>query len=163
MSNKFKKLIPILLLLSLVFVGCGQTATETDADANPMQYVSVEDLKADVESGSSEFIMLDVRKAEDFDAAHLVGAYAADLDAAKNGDAEDGTAKLEAALEEATGSPTGNDGEKYALICYSGKSYAQTATDLMVEMGISADQIYTVEGGMTAWEEGGDDYKALME
>ena len=57
----------------------------------------------------------------------------------------------------------GNDGEKYALVCYSGKSYAEKATELMVGMGISEDQIYTVEGGITAWEEAGDEYTELLD
>lgn len=162
MKNKSLKLMSVLLVLSLLLVGCGQAAEETTT--NPMQYVSVETLKEDIDTAASEYIILDVRKVEDFNISHIVGSVSGDVDAAnKGGDDETGTANLKAALKEATGSETGNPGEKYALVCYSGKSYAQKATDLMVEMGISADQIYTVEGGMTAWEEGGDDYKGLLE
>lgn len=161
MKNKSLRLISILLILVFVMVGCGQTV---DVVANPMEYVGIEDLKGSIESGSDEYVILDVRKVEDFNTSHIVGSYDADVDAAnKGGDDESGTANLKAALQKATGSETGNPGEKYALVCYSGKSYAQKATDLMIEMGMSADQIYTLEGGMTAWEEGGDDYKALLE
>ena len=69
---------------------------------------------------------------------------------------------LKTALKEATGSETGKDGIKYALVCYSGKSYAQKATDLMIEMGIPKENIYTLDGGMKDWEAGGDEYKALL-
>src|SRR5690606_13302692 len=145
----------------LVLVACGQAEETT---ANPMQYIGVEDLKASIESGSDDYIILDVRKVEDYNTSHIVGAYSADQDAAnKGGDDEAGIANLKKALKEATGSEVGNAGEKYALVCYSGKSYAQKGTDLMIEMGISKDQIYTVEGGMKAWEEAGDDYKGLLE
>lgn len=129
-----------------------------------MQYIGAEDLKASIESGSDDYVILDVRKAEDYNESHIVGYYGADQDAA-NEDVDDkiGTANLKAALKEATGNETGSSGDKYALVCYAGKLYAQTATDLMIKMGISADNIYTLEGGMKAWEEGGDDYKGLLE
>lgn len=154
-------LLSIILVLSLVFVACGQDA---DSDAVEMQYVGVEELKDDIESGADEYVILDVRKVEDFNTSHIKGSYAADVDAAnKGGDDETGTANLKAGLQEATGSETGNAGEKYALVCYSGKSYAEKATELMVAMGISEDQIFTVEGGITAWEEGGDEYTELLD
>lgn len=170
MKNKALKLIPMVLILTLLFVACGQEASETttqepakqEATTNQMQYVSIEDLKADVESEAGEYVIIDVRKAADYETSHIVGAYSADLDAAKNGDDESGITNLKATLQEATGSETGND-EKYALVCYSGKSYAQKGTDLMIGMGIPADQIYTLEGGFTAWSEAGDDYTALIE
>lgn len=162
MKKKSLLLISMLLILSLSLIACGQ-ADEADAE-NPMQYVSIEDLKEDVEAGSDEYVILDVRKVEDYDSSHIRGSYAADVDAAnKGGDDDTGIANLKAGLKEATGSETGNDGEKYALVCYSGKSYAEKATELMVGMGISEDQIYTVEGGITAWEEAGDEYTELLD
>ena len=168
MRNKSLKLMSIFLLLAVVLVGCGQAAAPapaaTEAPANAMQYVSLEDLKADVEAGSGEYIILDNRKLEDFDKGHVKGSVSADVDAAnKGGDDAAGIVNLKAALTEATGNETGNSDAKYALVCYSGKSYAQKATDLLIEMGVSADQIYTVEGGMKAIEEAGDDYKAIIE
>ena len=160
-KNKSLRLMSVLLILSLLLVGCGQAADEA---TNPMKYVGVDVLKESIESGSDEYLILDVRKVEDFNTSHIRGSFDADVDAAnKGGDDEAGKVSLKAALQEATGSETGNSGEKYALVCYSGKSYAQKATDLMLEMGISADQIYTLEGGMTAWEEAGEDYKELLE
>ena len=162
MKNKSLKLVSFLLIVSLLLVACGQKPEETTA--NPMQYIGIESLKESIESGSDEYIILDVRKIEDYNTSHIVGSVSGDVDAAnKGGDDETGTANLKEALQKATGSETGNAEEKYALVCYSGKSYAQKATDLMLEMGISADQIYTLEGGIGAWEDGGDDYKGLLE
>ncbi len=166
MKNKSLKLMSIFLLLAVVLVGCGQAAApaESEAPANQMQYVSLEDLKADIEAGSGEYIILDNRKLEDYNKSHVKGSVAADVDAAnKGGDDAAGIVNLKAALTEATGNETGNPDAKYALVCYSGKSYAQKATDLLIEMGVSADQIYTIEGGMKAIDEAGDDYKGILE
>ncbi len=158
------KLITVFVLLSLVLVACGdKTAKEEEAPANPMNYVATDAVKEAMESDSGEYILLDLRKNEDFNTSHLKGAFDADLDAAKEGDNESGIANLKSALKAATGSETGNDGDKYALICYSGKSYAQKGTDLLLEMGIPADRIFTLEGGMKAWEEAGEDYTNLLE
>lgn len=160
-KNKALKFVPILIVLSLLLAAC-TPANETAS--NPMQYVTVEALKEAIVSESNEYIILDVRKAEDYNTSHIVGSYVSDQDAAtKDGDDATGLANLKKTLKEATGSEVGNSGDKYAIVCYSGKSYAQKATDLMIELGISADQIYTLEGGMKAWTEGGDDYKALLE
>ncbi|NLK42872.1 MAG: hypothetical protein GX300_00575 [Tissierellia bacterium] len=64
MKKKSLKLMSVLLILSLVLVGCGQKAEE--ANANPMKYISVEDLKGDIDSGANEYIILDVRQAKDY-------------------------------------------------------------------------------------------------
>ncbi len=188
MKNKSLKLMSLILLLTVVLVGCGQAAapateapkteapaateapkteapaaTEAPATTNEMKYVAPADLKAAIEADSKEYIILDNRKVADFNTSHIKGAVMADVDAAnKGGDDEAGKVSLKNALKEATGSETGSADAKYALVCYSGKSYAQKATDLLIEMGVSADQIVTLEGGMKAWEAAGDDYKALL-
>lgn len=165
--NKSLKLMSIFLLIAVVLVGCGQAATPAspaESEAAQMQYVSPEDLKADIEAGSNDYIVLDVRKVADYETSHIKGAITADVDAAnKGGDDEAGIVSLKKGLMEATGSETGSEDAKYALICYSGKSYAEKATELLLEMGVSAENIYTLEGGMKAWEGAGDDYNALLE
>ena len=173
-KRKSIKLISTALLLSVLLVGCGEKTEQTDAGTgagtdsevqkeNEMKYIKMESLKDSIDSDSKEYVILDVRKIEDYDKAHIIDAYTADQDAAnKGGDDAKGIENLKVALNEATGNEVGNPDSKYALVCYSGKSYAQKATDLMLEMGISADQIYTLEGGMKAWESGGDDYKGLL-
>lgn len=162
MKNKLLKHMSIMLILALLLAGCAQKAPE-ESKTNPMQYISKEDLKSAIESESDEIIILDVRKVEDYDKGHIVGAFAADVDAAnKGGDDAKGIEHLKAALKDATGNELGASSKKYALICYSGKSYAQKATDLLLEMGVSADQIYTLEGGMKDWTEAGDEYNNLI-
>lgn len=154
--------MPVLFILSLVLLECGETK-ERGGISNKMKYIGIEALKDSIESGSDEFIILDVRQVKDFNTNHIVGSYNADVHAAnKEGDDETGIANLKATLKKVTGSEVGNDNDKYALVCYSGRSYVEKATDLMVEMGISADQIYTLEGGMKAWEVAGQEYTKLL-
>lgn len=161
MKNKGLKLLPMILILSLILVACGSNSKK---GANEMKYIEKEDLKESIESDSAEYVILDVRKIEDYNSANIKTSYTADQDAAnKGGDDEKGKENLKAALKEATGNETGKADDKYALVCYSGQSYAQKATDLMLELGISADQIYTLEGGMKEWENGGEEYKCLLE
>lgn len=181
MKNKSIKLMTTLMLVSIVSVGCSQPKDEpidnsteqTTSSTNgvetekvkdhPMQYIEDAELKEKIENKSDDYIILDVRKIEDYQKGHIEGAYAADQDAAnKGGDDEKGKENLRAALKEATGNENGNEDDQYALVCYSGKSYAQKATDLMIEMGIPADKIYTLDGGMKSWESKGEDYKKLV-
>lgn len=125
-------------------------AEETETHA--MSYISAEDTKAIVDGGEEkEYVLLDVRKAEDFEAGHTDNFSSADLDKAKEGDAADGKANLEKAIDEQTGGEGIGDRE-VLLMCYSGKSYAQAGTDLLInELGVNPDQIKTVEGGMEAY------------
>lgn len=161
-KRKSLQLIPIMLILSLLMVGCGQK--EKAEETNPMEYISAEQLMDSIKDGSDEYIILDVRKVEDYNKGHIKGSYEADVDAAnKGGDDEAGIASLKEALLEATESESGNPDDKYVLICYSGKSYAQKATDLLIEMGLSKDQITTLKDGMSGWEESGQEYTDLIE
>lgn len=158
-------LVTIMLLVSLFLVACGneKKAETPETPANPMQYVKAGDLKTDME-GDGKYLIIDVRKDEDFQKSHLKGAFGSDMDKAnKQGDKEDGIAKMKATLKEATGSETGKDDTKVVLACYSGKTYAQAATDALASIGFNKDNVYTLEGGMKEWEAAGDEYKALME
>ncbi|SHJ58231.1 Rhodanese-related sulfurtransferase [Hathewaya proteolytica DSM 3090] len=162
-KNRLFKVIPMLVILSLsiVLVACGKK--EEVASNNPMEYVSIEQLKKSIDE-TKEYVILDVRKIEDYKKSHIKGAFEADVDAAnKGGDDKAGIASLEDGLLEATGSKTGKADAKYALICYSGKTYAQKATDLLIGMGVSKDKIFTLKGGMKAWEAGGSEYTDLLE
>lgn len=170
---KSLKLMSTVLALSALLVACGPKVEKTSEQSpeqkseqteNAMKYIEMESLKKSIESGSKEYVIIDARKVEDYNKSHIAGAYIADQDAAnKGGDDAKGIENLKVALKESTGNEVGTPESKYALVCYSGKSYAQKATDLMLGMGISADQIYTLEGGMKAWESGGDEYKGLLE
>lgn len=157
--KKSIKAILLALGLSLALVACNGATTEstatTDAEAtetNEMQYITPDDAKAAIEGEEeANYILLDVRKAEDYEAGHPDGFANADLDNAKNGDAEDGVAKLEAAIDEETGGEGVGD-KDVLLMCYSGASYAQAGTDLLInELGVDPSQVYTIEGGMKEW------------
>lgn len=176
MKRKLLLVVFSLLVGTFALTGCNQkegAGNGTSAVANPeakpavenkMQYVSPEDLKNAIAAESDEYIILDARKVADYDENHIKGAYSVDQDSAvQDSKDEEGTANLKAGLNAATGSETGSSDKKYAIICYSGKRYAQKSTDLLIAMGVPSENIYTLEGGITAWNEGGDDYTALLE
>ena len=116
-------------------------APESDVE---MQYITVEDASANLESDDYTFI--DVRKAEDYAASHIPGAISADMDAAKNGDFDAGVATMQEVLN------SGVD-NNLVLICYSGKTYAQATTNVLSALGYDMSKVYTLEGGFTAWSE----------
>ncbi|MDO5044857.1 MAG: rhodanese-like domain-containing protein [Coriobacteriia bacterium] len=170
-ERSMKKII--LSLVSAAFVlmlaACGAptaTAPAENAAANagesaavqdaPMSYVSPDDLKATLAQpdASEKVVVLDVRKAEDFEKDAIDGAIGADMDAAKAGDMESGKANMQGALEQAglykDGQLVESDKE-LVLVCYSGKSYAQAATNVLNEIGYDMNNVKTLEGGMKAW------------
>lgn len=157
------------LLSIFMLAGCDSGSGESGSasssgpavvENNAMQYMSKEDLKAAVESGAQNLVVLDLRKAADYAKSHVVGSFSADVDKAKSGDNADGINNLKAALKEATGSETANADSKIVLLCYSGKSYAQKGTDLLINMGVPAANIVTLQGGYKDWTS--DDYEKLL-
>lgn len=117
----------------------------------PYNYISKEDLKADID-GKQEYKILDVRQAAKYAESHIAGAVSADVDGAVSGtDVASATKNIEAAIK--------NDpaGTKYAVVCNSGSRYAQAATEIMIKAGISNKNIFTLTGGMKK-DAGGWDY-----
>lgn len=169
MRNKLFLLASIFIFSAFIMAGCGSAATKEapkqEAAAEiEYQYIKAEDLKKNIEDGNDGYIILDVRKKEDYDAEHIKGAFSGDVDSIVNAENRDlATGNIKAALKEATGSEEGNKDSKYVLVCYSGKRYAQGATGILAELGIPKENIYTLEGGNKNWVELGDDYKSLME
>ena len=96
---------------------------------------------ADAEANldSSDYVFIDLRKADDYKAGHI-----------KGGDFQNGVDTMKAALKDATGSENGAD-KKLVLICYSGKTYAQAGTNVLSVIGANMDNVLTLEGGMKAW------------
>lgn len=107
---------------------------------------------ADAEANldSSDYVFIDLRKADDYKAGHIKGSIAADMDACKGGDFQNGVDTMKEALKDATGSESGAD-KKLVLICYSGKTYAQAGTNVLSAIGANMDNVFTLEGGMKAW------------
>ena len=146
-----KKIISLLLVLvmALSLVACGApaaeapAATEAAADNVPMQYIKHDEAKELL--NSDEYVFFDIRKAADSSANSIPGALAYDMDAAKEGDAEAGKATMTEATK-------GLD-KKIILVCYSGKRYAQAATNALSAIGYDMSKVYTLEGGFTNWSE----------
>ncbi len=93
---------------------------------------------------------MDIRKAADYETAHITGAVSADMDAAVNGDTEAGKATMKAATE-------GLD-DTLILVCYSGKKYAQAATNALSANGYDMSKVFTLEGGFNNWSEAQPDH-----
>ena len=145
-----KRIIALLLVLvmALSLAACGApaapAATEAPADNNvPMQYIKHDEAKELLEN--DEYVFFDIRKAADSSANSIPGAQAWDMDAAKEGDAEAGKATMTEATK-------GLD-KKIILVCYSGKRYAQAATNALAAIGYDMSKVYTLEGGFTNWSE----------
>ena len=160
-------LFAVLMLGSTLMMSACENNNATPQQSNSaitMQYVTKEDLKTDIDAGGNAYIIIDVRKVADYAEQHITGAYSGDVDPSISGaDNATSTANLKVAIKEATGSETGNTDSKFVLVCYSGKKYAETATSLLVEMGISAASIYTLEGGHNGFKDAGADYAALLQ
>ena len=118
-----------------------------DGNKAPYNYISKEDLKADIDSTQS-YKLIDARKAADYATSHIVGAVSADMDCVVNGTDE------ATALANAKAATTGDSADqKYAIICYSGNKYAKAATDILVKKGVKPSNITILTGGMKEWAE----------
>lgn len=101
-------------------------------------YVSVKDLK----DNANDYVILDARETADYWAKHIDGAVSANV--------ASGTSKMDDTVK-AVVDKYGKD-KKYAVICYSGNKYAKKASRDLRALGVPADKIFTMEGGMKAWE-----------
>ena len=141
-----KKILALVLALAMVLplAACAKPAEAPAESADvPMQYMTADELEAVL--GTDGYTVLDVRKAADYEAAHIIGAVGADMDAAKEGDAEAGIATMTAVTE-------GMD-DTLVLVCYSGKRYAQATTNALSAIGYDMSKVFTLEGGMNNWAE----------
>ena len=141
MKKLFALLMAVVMMMSMVACG-GTPAAEAPADV-AMQYIKADEAKDLV--NSDEYVFFDVRKAADSSANSIPGAYAWDMDAAKEGDAEAGKATMTEATK-------GLD-KKIIVVCYSGKRYAQATTNALSAIGYDMSKVYTLEGGFTNWSE----------
>ena len=120
-----------------------------------MQYISSKDALAAINAKDKNKVFVDLRKPEDAQKGAIAGAIFAPMNGAvDNNDYADAIANITGALYDATGNEVG-EGKEIVLVCYAGKKYAQAATDILNALGANMDQVYTLEGGMTAWNEAG--------
>ena len=158
-----KKFVSVLVSFALCFgvalglAGCSSGSSSTDSSKSSSTEVkevtmtkeSVDSLKGSV--GKSDVVFLDVRKADDYKAGHIIGAINADMDKAKDGDTTDGLVTMSKVL-----SDNKITDKKLVLVCYSGKKYAQAATNSLNALGYDMSKVVTLEGGMKAWTEAGN-------
>lgn len=144
-------------IVAVALGGCANGPSSADSASSPaasqaveMNYLSAAEVKALVEKDDGSFIVIDARKASDYQAGHIAGSVNADMDLAKDGNTESGIANVSAALEQATGSKTGN-GKTIIIACYSGNRHARAATTALAALGADLSNVYTLEGGMRAW------------
>ena len=135
-----KKLYAVLLAMVMVLslAACSQNAANNAGSGD-------EGESQNVEMQYMSYVILDVRKAADYETSHIPGAVSADMDAAVNGDTAAGEETMTAATE-------GLD-DTLVLVCYSGKKYAQASTNALSAIGYDMDKVVTLEGGFTAWTE----------
>ena len=141
-----KKIISLLLIavMLLSLAACGNKAPEAPATTDvAMQYIKAEEAKELL--NSDEYVFFDIRKAADSSSNSIPGAQAWDMDAAKEGDAEAGKATMTEATKDLD--------KKIILVCYSGKRYAQAATNALSAIGYDMTKVFTLEGGFTNWSE----------
>lgn len=121
-----------------------------------MQYISGTDLLAAINKGDKNKLIVDLRKPADVKAGFIQGAIFAPMNGAvDNSNYIDAIANLTGALYDATGNEVG-EGKELVLVCYQGKKYAQAATDILNALGADMSKVYTLEGGMAAWNKAGN-------
>lgn len=152
-----KRVFPLLLTLVMAFslAACGQSggAAASGAGSSASADVAMQYMTADetVEIlGTEGYTILDIRKAADYETSHITGSVSADMDAAVNGDTAAGEATMKTATE-------GLD-DNLILVCYSGKKYAQAATNALSANGYDMSKVFTLEGGFNNWSEAQPDH-----
>ncbi len=126
-----------------------ETGIVAPASDIAMQYITLAD--AQTKLNDEGWVFFDVRKAADYETAHITGAKSYDMDAAKEGNFEAGVGTMQVATRDLD--------KNIVVICYSGKKYAQATTNVLSALGYDMSKVYTLEGGMNAWK---DTYPELV-
>ncbi len=107
--------------------------------------ITAENLKADVD-GDKKLTVVDLRVASLYEAAHIPGAVSA---VQRDVSDEEAKANLQAVVDDYPDAI-------YALICYSGNSFATKARNTLVnDLGIDEEKVVVLEGGQGAWTSAG--------
>lgn len=122
--------------------------TYTSQDAE--NYTDIAGVKAALADDNS--VVLDARKAADYEDAHIAGAVSADMDGYV------GTSITEAASDANVKAVVDKYGasKKYVLICYSGNRYAKAARRVLMNNGVKSSNITILTDGMGAWRSAGE-------
>ncbi len=135
-----KKTLVILLAFALVIglAACGGGKADKD-----MNFMTVAEMNKVLDN--DDYVILDVRKGEAYEAGHVPGSISADMDPAVQGDEAKAKEVMQQSVE-----GFGKD-KKFVLICNSGARYAQAGTNALKELGFDEANIFTLEGGMKEW------------
>ena len=122
--------------------------TYTSQDAE--NYADIAGVKAALADDNS--VVLDARKAADYEDAHIAGAVSADMDGyvGKSITEAASDANVKAVVDKYGAS------KKYVLICYSGNRYAKAARRVLMNNGVKSSNITILTGGMDAWRSAGE-------
>lgn len=122
--------------------------TYTSQDAE--NYTDIAGVKAALADDNS--VVLDARKAADYEDAHIAGAVSADMDGyvGKSITEAASDANVKAVVDKYGAS------KKYVLICYSGNRYAKAARRVLMNNGVKSSNITILTGGMNAWRSAGE-------
>ena len=142
MVNKHKekcvknKLLLILAIISLLFVGCGKV--EKKPQYNYM------DAKQSAEAirANKEVVFVDIQVEEDFEEEHLKGAIATYSYPVKT--PQDNTKLLSSLVKIKTD-------DKVVIVCPRGGGGAERAYDLLAKNGIAKSNLYILTDGQYGW------------
>lgn len=122
--------------------------TYTSQDAE--NYTDIAGVKAALADDNS--VVLDARKAADYEDSHIAGAVSADMDGyvGKSITEAASDANVKAVVDKYGAS------KKYVLICYSGNRYAKAARRVLMNNGVKSSNITILTDGMGAWRSAGE-------
>ena len=151
MNRKTLYFFITLLLISCFSLFAGGKKENVEIVSTPIS-IGPERLYDMIEN-KEEFLLLDLRRSDDYKRAHIDGAVNADMDSAvQNDDYETSAKVLKNVLKSETGNKKG-EGTKLVLICYTGNRYARAALSILSDMKRDLSDVYIVEGGYKAWDE----------
>ena len=122
--------------------------TYTSQDAE--NYTDIAGVKAALTDDNS--VVLDARKAADYEDAHIEGAVSADMDGYVGNSITEAAsdANVKAVVDKYGAS------KKYVLICYSGNRCAKAARRVLMNNGVKSSNITILTDGMGAWRSAGE-------
>ena len=147
-TNELKTLADPFVPKNMPKKGTIVSITYTSQDAE--NYADIAGVKAALADDNS--VVLDARKAADYEDAHIAGAVSADMDGyvGKSITEAASDANVKAVVDKYGAS------KKYVLICYSGNRYAKAARRVLMNNGVKSSNITILTGGMGAWRSAGE-------
>ncbi len=131
-----KKLLLVLTIVGLVFVGCGKVDKKPEYN-----YMEAKQSAEAIRSGA-KVVFVDIQEKDDFEEEHLKGAIATYSYPVKTQEESD---KLLASLKHI------NSDDKIVIVCPRGGGGAQRAYDVFAKNGIEKSSTYILTDGQYGW------------